>query len=67
MFWRFSSLALVAAPEMYMLETHATVQVLGKHVFADTVKVIPGSGHDVMLDWKWEEFATEIIKFVKAI
>ena len=43
------------------------MQVLGKHVHADTVKVIPGSGHDVMLDWKWEEFAAEIVKFVKAI
>jgi hypothetical protein len=43
------------------------VQAVGKHVHADKVKVIEGSGHDVMLDWKWKEFASELATFVKAL
>lgn len=43
------------------------MQVLGKHVHADTVKVISGSGHDVMLDWQWRQYASELVTFVKGV
>ena len=43
------------------------MQAVAQHVHAGTVKVVPGSGHDVMLDWKWPEYASELVAFVKLL
>ena len=41
--------------------------MLGRHVHADTVKVLAGSGHDVMLDWQWREYAAELVSFIETL
>jgi alpha-beta hydrolase superfamily lysophospholipase len=43
------------------------INASAEHVFADNKKVISGCGHDVMLDWRWEAFADELIGFVKTL
>lgn len=52
---------------MHLFSPVGCLQAVTLQVHARTVKMIEGSGHDVMLDWKWQECGSEIVAFVKSL